>query len=35
MKEWAAVPLRDGTDWERLAEEALQFVASTARRPGR
>jgi hypothetical protein len=35
MKEWATVPLRDGTDWERLGEEALQFVSSTLRRPGR
>lgn len=30
MKEWVAIGPGDGRDWEKLAEEARQFVAAAA-----
>jgi hypothetical protein len=33
MKEWVTVPARRGRLWDRLADEALQFVGSNAPGP--
>ena len=35
MKEWVAVPPRDGDEWAKLAEEARQFVSAAGRSPRR
>jgi hypothetical protein len=35
MKEWVTVPSGHGRLWGRLADEALQFVGTAVRRPGK
>ncbi len=30
MKEWATIPVEHGDEWDRLADEALEFVRSNA-----
>lgn len=35
MKEWATVPVRQGAEWGRLADEAHRFVGSAAAKPSK